>query len=260
MAERLENSAERLLRIIESGKGINAGSNCRKAWCKVLNVSEGDEALLLSRLGKTMALVGDIKEELEALDGVNAESYLGWVPSINNAFSQQNLNQNWESFVKHINVHTINYLSNTADILAAHLPRKAWSIETLNDIGESLSELIAEINESPLPERVKLYMATKLRELQVAIDEYQITGSGPIISKMEATFGHIILDPEFRAAAKATPAAEKFWIVIGKLAVLATLTLTTLQIPKEVQQYLPPAAQIQAKGTIDKHAKDDEPG
>tara|TARA_Y100001968_G_scaffold331598_1_gene386788 strand:+ start:1456 stop:2232 length:777 start_codon:yes stop_codon:yes gene_type:complete len=251
LTDRFENPAERLLRIINAGRKIKAQENCRKTWCSLLNVDEKDEALLLGRLGKTMALVREIAEELKALEGVNARSYLGWVPSVNSAFSRQNLNDTWQGFIKHIDDHTCNYLSNTADILAAHIPRKAWNIDTLRGISRSVNEVVEEISESELPQNVKIYMTSKLREIQIAIDEYEITGSGPIIEKVEAAFGHVVLDPEFRAAAKSYPAAEKFWAVIGKLAVLATLTLTTLQIPNEVRDYLPPAAHIDQEKPTD---------
>jgi len=236
---KFENPAERLLHIIEEGKKHAGGRVNKSVWMDLLNVPDDHEPILLSRIGKTMALIGEISEALTSLDDINPDRYLGWVPTISAAFSEQNLNGHWITFIGKINDHTINYLSNTADILGSQGFNKSFDINEIQNISESIAEIITEIKSSDLPENVKVYMVSKLREILLAIDEYQITGAGPIIQVVESVFGHMVLNQEFRDCSKENPAASKFWDVMGKIVLVTTFVIGGLQIPNEVKKYLP---------------------
>lgn len=51
-----DNPAARLLAILELGIQQDQNIKCRDIWRKLLNVEGGDDALLMSRLGKVMEL------------------------------------------------------------------------------------------------------------------------------------------------------------------------------------------------------------
>lgn len=236
---RYENPAARLLAILTAGKEVPPSNNCRKTWSSLLGVEEGNETLLLSRLGKTMSLIGQAETEITRIKDVDPDRYLGWVEPAVTAFTKQNLNATWESFSNHINTHTLNYLSNTADILTAYYPRKSWNTDELERIGEGIDDVIEEVHASQLDLKAKEFMVAKLREIQIAIDEYKISGSGPLVEKIESTFGHAVLNPEFRDVAGSNPAARSFWMIIAKITMLSTLALVLLQIPNEIKDLLP---------------------
>ena len=237
---RLENPATRLLHILEAGKKHGPNVITKVVWSDVLKVPKDDLPLLLTRIGKAMALIGEISETVSSNENINPSSYLDWVPNVTKAFSDQSLNGRWSSFMSHIDVHTLNYLSHTADILSAHGAHVPWDFEKIQDLSESISGIVIDIKDSELPVNVKKYMILKLREILLAIDEYEITGEGSIIEVVESVFGHLILNQEFRDSVKDSSASGKFWDFMSKVALIATIALSTLQIPNEVKKYLPP--------------------
>ena len=197
-----------------------------------------------------MSLIGEISVELRSLENVNANRYLGWVPSLNKAFSEQNINGKWQTFISKVNDHTVNYLSNTADILEARIRRFHPDLSSLEELLESTDDLKEKIVRSSLPEHVKQYMVKKISEINLAVEEYRISGSGPIVENIEAIFGHVILDREFREASRSEDAAP-FWTFIKRAALIITMSLGILQIPHEVEKYLPNSVQQEA-GDISK--------
>ncbi len=57
---KIDNPAQRLLDILETGKTLPDAQNCRKAWIELLHAEENNEQHLLSRLAKVMELPGRI--------------------------------------------------------------------------------------------------------------------------------------------------------------------------------------------------------
>lgn len=62
---KIDNPAQRLPNILESGKRIPDAQNCRKAWVELLQAEENNEQHLLSRLAKVMELPGRILQVRE---------------------------------------------------------------------------------------------------------------------------------------------------------------------------------------------------
>ena len=248
----MSNSAKRLLRILEEGKAenINKDAPCQQVWVKLLNVPKDDDVLLLSRIGKTMALIGEVEEELNALGKVNVDSLLGWLPSIKEAFSNQQLKSPWATFINLIDEHTINYLNNASDILDMSKSQKGFDIGNILGLSDSISDLLSEILESDLPSHVKLFMSSKLREIQLALDEYHITGSGPIVEAVESFVGHVILHQDLKQDSAGNDIADKFWGFMGKLLIATTITVNGLLISNEVKKYFPPAVIIELENGL----------
>ena len=248
----MDNSAKRLLRILEAGKEekINKDASCRQVWMSLLDVPNNNEVLLLSRVGKTMALVGEIETELKALNKVNIESYLGWLPTIKLAFSNQQLKSPWATFINQIDDHTFNYLNNSSDILDMGMPQKTFNIDNVLELSNSISELLSEILESDLPDNVKIFMSSKLREIQIAIDEFHITGNTPIIEAVESFVGHVMLHQDLKQSSAGSETADKFWGFMGKLLIATTITVNGLLISSEVKKYFPPATIIELENGL----------
>lgn len=231
------NPANRLLTIIEAGTHHQKTRNCRDVWKALLNAN--DDALLLSRIGKSMALIRASEEAIKAINGIEPTRYLGWIPQVNTAFSQQNLNATWSTFIDHINAHTINYLSNTADILEIKSNEPDITNSNLEEITSLIEKTRQEILDSETQENLKIYILQKLREIQVAIDEYGITGKTPIVESVEAAFGKLVTNKDFREDSTNNPATENFWKLMGRILIITSITLNVAQLPAAITHYFP---------------------
>lgn len=136
------------------------------------------------------------------------------------AFSEQNLNGPWANFSQHLDQHTINYLSHASDILNAYSNELDWDLEELSDISNSLSDLIKEINSGEFSGHVRAYMTAKIREIQIAIEEYDITGGGPISEAVDSAFGRLNFDSELLSAPQHSDSAKNFWKLMQRLLIV----------------------------------------
>ena len=113
---KIDNPAQRLLDILETGKTLPDAWNCRKAWIELLNVEENNEQHLLSRLAKVMELPDRIlqvrRDHFSTLRGNSTH----WKTCVDNAFVSQSLNDSWLSFNQHIDSRTISELSMLSDL------------------------------------------------------------------------------------------------------------------------------------------------
>lgn len=237
----MNNPAKRLLIILKEGKSdrINGDASCLQVWKSLLEVSDNNDAQLLSKLGKTIALVGEIEDELKQTGIDDYESNLAWVPFLRQAFANQKLSDPWSGFIKNVNDHTFNYLSNCSNILDLKFSSRYKSIENVDDLVVEVNDLLAEVLASGIDESIKHYMSQKLREMQRALDEYKITGNGPIVKSVESYVGHVIINKHKILTAKDDSVVRKFGQLMNRLAILTTLTMGALQLPGEIQELFP---------------------
>lgn len=152
---KIDNPAQRLLDIFERGKTHSAHQNCRDVWRIILEIRNDDEQLLLSRLAKALELSGRIiqvrENHFSSLRGNSSH----WKSCVEKAFISQSLNSSWQSFIQHIDAHTLNelaMLSNLFESRGAHSTMNDEEIEAL--IGR-VAELRAEIRSSELSAEMK---------------------------------------------------------------------------------------------------------
>ena len=155
---KLDNPAARLLNVLEEGKKMPDNANCRGVWEKLLGVTQGDRALLIGRMGKLMALATDIVEQLNKIDDIDVKHYLHWAKPLDKAFSNNDLNGTWGTFIQLIDDHVINYLSITSNFLSLSMPEQILSDSNLDDILNNARALIDNVKDSDLPKGVKEYM------------------------------------------------------------------------------------------------------
>jgi hypothetical protein len=235
----LDNPAARLLRILENGKKNSSSQNNRVAWCALLNVKIEDKALLMGRLGKVMSLSADIIERLNSIDGLNVDRHIHWARPLDNAFSKNNLNASWHEFITYIDVHVINYLSATADLLSHKMVEPTIDKIELEQILQNSKDLIVEIKKSDIPQDIKSNMLKYLYKVCLAIEEYQITGASNISIVTEIAFGHGVLYSDSIDIAKSNNTAKKFWQFMGKLALIVSVSAGVQQLSPTVLKMLP---------------------
>lgn len=232
----MNNPAQRLLNLLEQGKQINANKTCKEVWCSILNVEPGDTHLLLGRLGKTMALADEIVVELEQLENVNIKRYLAWIPSLETAFSRSPLDQHWNNFITHVDVHVINYLSMTSDLLSARCPQAVLPREQMQEIKDEATILLELIANSDIEASLKKYLLHQINKICLSIDEYAITGATDVINIVEATFGKAILHKEIAEERHHSDVGKRFWKFMGQTALAFSVVTGPLSIGVAVKE------------------------
>ncbi len=235
----LNNPAARLLSILELGGSKDPSDNCRKVWEELLGVESGNKALLMGRMGKLMSLSTEIIECLNKIDGIKIERYLQWAGPLDKAFSNNDLNGVWGTFIQQINIHVLSYLTITSDYLSLKMPEPIIAGSDLDNILNNAKKLIDEVKDADLPEKTKEYMVKQLHKVCLSVEEYQITGAENVSDIVESTFGHGIFDSELRKDSTNNSITEKFWRYMMRTAMIVTLSVNAAQLPPIVQKMFP---------------------
>lgn len=230
-----DNPASRLLTVLKEGKKISRDRPCRNSWSIILNTSEENNALLISRIGKIMGLQQDIIERLQENYPNQGATWQHWSSHVNAAFSNQNLNDKWETFIKYIDDHTVNYLAMSADLLNEKSTIKLLDLEEIDKIRGTVSELISGVVHADVGDGVKKYIIHHLKMILNAIDEYTITGAIPILDAVESTIGHAYLDENYRAFLKETEIGRS---ILTALAAVANIVTIAVSMPAIAQGIL----------------------
>lgn len=233
-----DNPAARLLKILEAGRKQQPNEKCRNVWHKLLGVDNNNHALLMSRLGKVMELPEQIITNIQDYYPNQGNTYKHWSQKVNAAFMQQNLNGQWNDFNKHIDSHTIDYLSMTADLLDVKVSTQLLPESKIEDIREKVDDLIKEAIESDIDTEFKGYITRYLRKIIIAIDEYNISGAIPIAESIESTFGHAFLDKNYHENLSKTEYGKKVITVLGAVASVVTIAVGLPQLPDTFQYLL----------------------
>lgn len=191
-----DNAASRLLELLKNAKEIDQNIQSSRAWQKLLKTKE--PAVLLSRLGKMMAL----PEEISATLSNRVDTSRDVTQHISNqffsAFSSHKLGDKWEVFVSRIDNHMFNYLSLASTLLETQASTKRLADHDLEEIRLDMLDILDKSRDSNLPPRVKAYIVSHLHEILSALDDYFITGAEPILTRIEASFGHAYVDKEYK--------------------------------------------------------------
>jgi len=235
----LDNPAARLLAILENGLKLQDEMNCRIAWCKLLSVEAGKNAILMGRIGKVMSLSTDILESLNNIGGVKVDRYLHWVNPVEQAFIKNNLNGQWSAFKGQINEHVINYLSMTSDLLSHKCAEPVLSESSLSSILKNARNLIDEVRNSDLPSEIKNFMVKHLHKVCLAVEEHSICGTESVSSAVESAFGFGVLHGESVELAKTNSTAQKFWQQMANVALIISISTGVQQLAPPIMELLP---------------------
>lgn len=233
-----DNPAARLLKILQDGKNENSNESCRTVWAKLLKVQSNDHALMMSRLGKVMELPNQIISDIKENFPNQTNTYSHWSTQLNHAFLNQNVNGQWESFIKHIDQHSISYLQLSADLLQSKLSTSLIEKEKLNEIREKIDNLYKEIMETDLDEKVKEFLLRAMQKILVSVDEYNISGSIPIMDSIDMVFGHMVVNDDFREEMNKKPITKIIFEQLSDVANIVTVSQGLTELSSYVKQLL----------------------
>lgn len=221
-----DNSAARLLSILDHGKGLNPNTTIQNAWMNIFELKGDDpnsQSVLMSKLGQVMLLPHEIKLLVEQYYPTQAPALNHTLNQIQVAFTSLNLSNLWNEFIRHIDTHCISTLSMVAALLDNKLESKLIEHKELDSFRERVQLLISETVDSELSVEFKKFMTHYLQKILGAINDYLISGAMPILDAVEATIGHAVLDPIFKGELKDTDTGLKIREMLGDLANVVTV-------------------------------------
>ncbi|MCC4600469.1 hypothetical protein [Xanthomonas melonis] len=228
-----DNPAARLLAILEEGQKISINERCRNAWQSLLETESQPQ--LMSRLGKLMSLPQEIIDQTRELYPNQRPTWSHWSNQVNTAFAAQNINAEWNTFIRYIDSHTIDYLAISADLLQAKSTARQLNFDELLSTREMIDSLLQSVLESEISQGLKKFIVHHLRKILTSIEEFKITGSIPILDAVESTIGHAHLEKGFYEFLKDTELGRR---ILDTLAATANVVTVAVGIPQISQALL----------------------
>ena len=228
-----DNAASRLHDLLTKAKAFDQNVSSVRAWQTILETK--DSALLLSRLGKMIAL----PEQISATLSNSVDTTPGVVRHISNqfyaAFSSHKFSDKWEVFATKIDDHMMNYLALASTLLETQVKTKRLEQTELHELKQGFVELLDKVRASDLPPRLKAYVVLQLHGLIATLDDYFITGAEPILERIEATIGHAYVDAEYKGFLKDHELGKSLLGCLGAAANLVTVAVGIPQLAHVVQ-------------------------
>lgn len=229
-----DNPALRLLNLLDKAKAINPNTASVNAWESLLD-AKSDHALLLSRMGKMLALPQQIASVLSTSVEASPDSVRHIADQLYVAFTAHKFDGKWEAFTARIDVHIINYLTLASTLLETRNPTKRLDAEELASLREQLSSLLEKIRLSDIDVNLKSYIVMQLHDLIAVLDDYFITGAGPILERIEATVGHAYWDSGYRSFLTDHDLGQSLFQCLAAAANLITVAVGIPQLAHIVQ-------------------------
>ena len=236
----MDNPARRLHLILSRAlQNANSNHKVQDMWAKTLNVPADDRALLLRRLGVVVALSGKIVEELRRRDDLDPELFQKWRPQVEAVLTALNFQQS-SDWVK-------NSLDNASMVsleYCAHALKQSTKELKTEELAELLSEIedvVIELQETKLDERVKEYILERLREIRAAIENYEYGDSVSLTRTTEACVGSYVTNQDVYAKAKGADRGMlvKFGGIVRKTMLLLNIVGNVMELPETIAEYLP---------------------
>jgi len=170
-----------------------------------------------------MALPIKIEKSLAVINNIDIKPYMNWKDSVTNAFKEQALNGAWDSFIRHINHHTISYLHITSDILDIHKQSYYINNDELEEILESIDSLVSETILSNINLNFKFYITSQLNNLKESIIERNISGVEPIVDIINASLANIAFSRDTTNEIVKCDIWKKFFKIMARAASVITV-------------------------------------
>ncbi len=157
-----------------------------------------------------------------------------WESQVNHAFMVQNLNENWNSFISHIDAHSINYLKLASDLLQSKSNTKILEGEKLLSVRADVQAVYEDVFTSDLPDEIKKYVVRYLRKILTGIEEYQITGALPLLDSIETLIGHSAIDKGYHSFLTNSDLGKRILDTLGAMANLVTVAVGIPQLSQAI--------------------------
>lgn len=211
-----DNPAARVLKVLRKIEVTASTLPCKDSWRSALGIPPGDESTLLIKLGLFMSMPAEAVRIMNEKFPALKHQTDAWHERFMAGMLTQSLNGQLATF-------TTIYRDTNNDYLEVmnHMIGTACYDEVPEEkISESrakLSELIESILDSNLEEKVKTYVVKSIRRIISALEDYELTGSIPVIESIEIIAGHVFTNEQFRTSMN-SDIGNKIFGVIGAIA------------------------------------------
>ena len=183
----MDNSAYRLLTILEAGKKYPGNRPCLSAWKHLLGADT--ELEVLGKYGYFFRLVGEAAEEVLRISPSSEGAVSHWKSRILAGISSSHMSSPWEAFMGQIDSHTFEYLRMQVDLVDGKIHKKSLDIEQLTKARGHLFVALNEIRESnSLTPETRIALIAKIQGIISAIDNYSIVGQDHVFDAVKAAF------------------------------------------------------------------------
>jgi hypothetical protein len=231
-----ENPATRLLELLKTAKQLPQNKPTRDTWMTLLNAR--DQTELWTGLSCANALIQETRAAVSRWHPEGLPSTPHWARQLETAFTKQNLQGDWSSFVGHFDDHTIAYLDITARLLDAHYKTKAATEEERDEYRASLNKMLEEVLASEQPDELKKYLARSLQRIIAALDDYKLTGSAAVIDSVQTMIGDAVLHEELGEQVKKSELAQRVFTSVALIANAMTIASGGLALSGPVMKLL----------------------
>ncbi|WP_155616959.1 hypothetical protein [Xanthomonas translucens] len=192
----MNNSASKLLAILENCRKQPNGRSCTETWKDVLSVDSNTK--LIGAFGEFFSLAESASKEILAIhkDDSGVEY---WKARIFNGFHSTALARPWAEFVQHIDDITIFTLKAHAALLDMKTPSRDANAEEFEKIDKLLKEATSFLMELELSNEAKEVILSRIEQLQALIRRYRFVSPAAVLDSAK------ILAAELSVAAKEQP-------------------------------------------------------
>jgi len=233
------NPAGRLHALLQEGKSKPIDKPASEIWAEILNVPKKDTGLLLRRVGYVLSLPSSVKEAMSYIDDLNHDIYLRWLPRVEASFSILNFQMAWKQFIERFDGEIMYGIEICSDRLSREKPEKTADESNIENLLDKVNGLLSDLDDVDLDTSEWFYIYDHLIKIKEAIEEHKIRGIKPLEAVFEKAIGGLVLTPEIYQKTKTTTNGKRFWEVMGYLAIVVTITASSIQIGKDVVSLLP---------------------
>lgn len=238
---KIDNPAQRLLDILEKGKQYNTGENCRGVWKKMLHIQHNAEHHILIRLSQVMALPERVVQVRENnFSSLRAKS-THWEACVGTAFTSQNLNESWHTFIRHIDERTLYELGTLSDLFETRGTHSTIDTNEIDSLLNRITELREEIRHSDLSSAMKTMLLKQLTQIQEALEAYFISGVEPVMDAVQSTLGLAVIAPAYKEEIKSGSGSQfgdRISTLLGDVANVVTVAGALPTLPAAIQSAL----------------------
>jgi len=231
------NPAARLYKVLEDCRSLDKDIKRKAAvqgWAKVLGLEGKDSYIVLSKIGKILALPEQIATEIRQIKVLSShDHYLEWQPEFFTLFLNMNIGSSFENFSTRITKGLMAGIARCDDQLKTHRPEKEILPADLLAVRQQADELYETVSVSELDPALKRFLTDRLYMIIDAIDNYNLTGGNGLVLAMDATLGSFFCtNHEIAKELKDTEFKEPFIKLMSRIWLVLQITTTVPMLPE----------------------------
>jgi hypothetical protein len=172
------------------------------------------------------------------LEGQNHGLLLDWTESIEQAFMAHHLGSTWKGFQDQLRPEALRSLAHCDDVLSRSFSEPVVEKDQLAEILSQVEALHAEMRTATLDAELKLFLLKHLREIQIAIESYQVLGAPGISRATNDAIGQLVVNRQQGIIARfmGSPLGQKTVKLLNRVALVAAFGANVARIEEGTER------------------------